>query len=79
MAKQIGRLEIVIRGTGADGPQECVVRYQVEESTDTTLKGPLRDSVKEAPDFTKKFHDAGTAGEFWKDELDAVKAAEGIS
>lgn len=79
MAKQLGKFEIVIRGTEAEGPQEAFVRYFVEDSADTSMRSPLRDTQISSPDFTKKIHDAGTAGEFWKDEVEAAKTAEEIS
>lgn len=79
MAKQVGSFEIIIRGSATEGPQQAFVRYHVEEATDPTLRGPMKERVLESPDFTKTFHDAGTTGEFWKDELAQSETDEGIS
>jgi hypothetical protein len=78
MAKEIGSFEIIIRGTSAGGPTEQYIQYQIRESTDHDLCRN-KSSAVETPNFAKKVHDAGTAGELWKDLLDATKTAEGIS
>ena len=77
MAKQIGRFQIVITGTSADGPQEALVVYDVQDATDPELR-KSRTKTLESPDFTKAIYDANVSGEFWKDELSAVKSTEGL-
>jgi len=77
MAKQLGRFQIVITGTEADGPQEALVVYDMQDATDPELR-KSRTKVLESPDFSKKFYDTNITGEFWKDEVAAVKATEGL-
>lgn len=77
MAKAISathqiRLSIVTDGAGV--PQSAYVDYRVEDGA--AFKVGRLQLVE--PDFAKIMHNTGAAGEFWKDMVDAIKAAEGI-
>jgi len=79
MAKELGRFEIRVTGTKADGPQSMRVIYQCQDDTDPELVAPakIKDEV-DLGDMVKKLHDAGAAGELWTDMIGEVEATEGI-
>lgn len=79
MAKEIGRFIMEISGTKADGPVRCVIRYNLQDSSDSTLRTGMKDKEVSSPNFNKTFHNAETAGEFWKDEMAAIETEEGVS
>jgi len=78
MAKALSALPHTMRlniSTDTDGvPQSAYVDYRVEDGAAFKV-GRLQ---LVSPDFAKIMHDAGTAGEFWKDMVDEIKTAEGI-
>jgi hypothetical protein len=78
MSKQLGKIEIVIRGDEASGPLKAFVRYFVEDSADTSMRSGLKEVEIESPDFSKVLHDAGDVGEFWRDEVDGLKDEEEV-
>ncbi len=77
MAKELGNFEIIIRGPAA-GPTQCFRRYIVRDSVNTELQDKKESEIA-VPDFNKVFHNAGTVGELWRDEVDQTKSDEGIA
>lgn len=78
MAKAISAsapLRLVVT-TDVDGvPQSAYVDYRVEDGAAFKVAR----LQLESPDFSKILHNTGAAGEFWKDMVEAIKTAEGIS
>jgi len=66
------RLHVTTDAAGV--PQSAHVDYRVEDGAAFKV-GRLQ---LVTPDFAKIMHNAGTAGEFWKDMVDEIKTAEGI-
>lgn len=75
MAKVIGAFELIIRGD-VSGPLKVFRRYVVEDSVNPELQA--RKEAESNENFNKTLHDTGVAGEFWKDEVENAKTAEGI-
>ena len=69
---------MIIQGTVSGGPTTIFRKFIVEESSNTELQA-RKASTEESPSFNKTFHNAGTVGELWKDEIEAVKTDESIS
>lgn len=76
MARALENVKAFIR-TDKDGAPGGTVLWSYE-----VVDGGARkrgDYADEAPTFTKTLHNAGSVGEFWRDGIDAIKTAEGIS
>ncbi len=76
MAKEIVNFEIVLRGdVAADGPHTLFAQYVVQ---DGELRSDRKVKDLSGSGMSKKLHDAGSTGEFWRDVFDSVKDGESI-
>jgi len=74
MARVIRRIKLRVTVNDEGIPQSAMVDYLVMEGTASKV---ATYSVP-TPDWNKIAHNTGAAGEFWRDLMDEIKAAEGI-
>lgn len=76
MARALSEIKAYIQTDGDGAPQGRVLfTYKVTDGA-ASKTGEYAD---ETPDFNKTVHNSGAVGEFWRDAIDAIKTAEGIS
>lgn len=75
MARQIKNSKLIIQCNVSGAPQSATIEYEVWDGN--ASKSALH-TVSE-PDWNKTLHSVGASGEFWRDEMDKIKLAEGVS